>query len=44
MDSNKGKDFLKLYKSNKYKSTEEDIKSGIEDAMLDCLERYSDPE
>jgi hypothetical protein len=44
MDNYDGKDFLKMYKSNKYKSREEDIKSGIEDAMLDCLERYSDSE
>jgi len=33
--------FLKIYKSNKYKSKEEDVKSGIEDAMLDYLEKYS---
>ena len=42
MDCNEeGKDFLKLYKSNKYKSKEEDAKYSIEDAMLDCLEKYS---
>ncbi|MGQ0376714.1 MAG: hypothetical protein ACT4OW_04320 [Nitrososphaerota archaeon] len=44
MDSSEDKNFLKLYKSNKYKSNEADIKSGIEDAMLDYLEKYSDSE
>ena len=37
----KAKDFLKLYKSNKYKSKEEDVKCGVEDVVLDCLEKYS---
>lgn len=41
MDNNEGKDFLKLYKSNKYKSKKEDAKYSIKDAMRGCLEKYS---
>jgi len=39
----KKKDFLKLVKSNKYKC-KEDVRFGIKDALLDCLERYSKSE